>query len=219
MSPAVKPAVSRADELAADRLVHVIGLTFGIVGATVLCAVAADAAHRLTFDTSLFYSLCLVAMLVCSAAYNLALGSPRRTLLRRLDHAAIFLLIAGTYTPFTVCRLHGPWSIGMTAAVWVGAIAGAATKLLAPARSTAFSTAAYLGLGWIVLVGLRPMLEATDPLTMLLIGAGGAIYSVGAGVHLWRALRFHNAIWHAMVVIAASCHYAAILHGVVLADG
>lgn len=126
-------------------------------------------------------------------------------------------MIAGTYTPFTVCRLHGMWAIGLTAWVWIGALAGAAVKLTRPVRSGAFSTAAYVALGWIALVGIRPILAAVDPLSLILIGIGGAIYSIGVGFHHWRSLRFHNAIWHAMVLAAACCHFAAVLDGVVLA--
>ena len=96
-------------------------------------------------------------MLGCSAAYNLASSAPRREFLRQLDHAAIFLMIAGTYTPFTTCRPHGVWAIGMTAAVWTGALTGAVIKLICPSRIERVSIVAYLGLGWIILAGTRPM--------------------------------------------------------------
>ena len=87
-------------------------------------------------------------MLGCSAAHNLASSASRREFLRQLDHAAIFLMIAGTYTPFTTCRLHGVWAIGMTAAVWTGALTGAVIKLICPSRIERVSIVAYLGLGW-----------------------------------------------------------------------
>jgi hemolysin III len=182
-----------------------------------MVGIAADVADRSTFVASLVYSVCLLAMLGCSAAYNLASNAPRRRLLRRFDHAAIFLMIAGTYTPFTTCRLHGVWAIGMTAAVWIGAVTGAVTKLICPNCIERASIVAYLALGWMILVGIRPLLSYLDARTALLIGVGGVLYSFGAGFHLWRALPFHNAIWHSFVLVAAGCHYAAILHGVVLA--
>ena len=90
-------------------------------------------------------------------------------------------------------------------------------KLICPRRIERVSIAAYLALGWMILVGIRPMLSSVDVRTALLIGVGGVLYSIGTAFHLWRALPFHNAIWHSFVVVAASCHYAAILHGVVLA--
>ena len=117
----------RAGELAADRIIHVMGTLAGVVGSAMLVGIAAGVADRPIFYASLVYSVCLPAMLGCSAAYNLASNASRRAFLRRFDHAAIFLMIAGTYTPFTTCRLHGIWAIGMTAATWTGAITGAAT--------------------------------------------------------------------------------------------
>jgi hemolysin III len=179
--------------------------------------IAAAIAVIPTFSASLVYSVCLVTMLGCSAAYNLASNASGREFLRQLDHAAIFLMIAGTYTPFTICRLHGFWAIGMTAAVWTGAVTGAVIKLICPRRIERVSTVAYLALGWIILVGMRPLLSSVDVETAVLIGVGGVLYSIGTGFHLWRGLPFHNAIWHSFVLVAASCHYAAILHGVVLA--
>jgi hemolysin III len=195
-----------------------IGILGGVVGSAILVGVAASVADRPILPAGLVYSVCLLTMLGSSAAYHLASNASRREFLRQVDHAAIFLMIAGTYTPFTTCRLHGVWAIGMTAAVWTGAIIGAAMKLVGPRGLERGSIVAYLALGWMILVGLRPMLASVDVLTAILIGVGGAFYSVGVGFHLWRALPFHNAIWHSFVLFAASCHYAAILHGVVLAQ-
>src|SRR5690349_10793838 len=207
----------RAGELAADRIIHMMGTLAGAVGSAILVGRAAAVAVLPTFSASLVYSVCLVAMLGCSAAYNLAASASRRGFLRQLDHAAIFLMIAGTYTPFTTCRLHGVWAIGMTAAVWTGAITGALIKLICPRGIKPGSIVAYLALGWMILLGMRPMLASVDALTAILIGVGGVLYSIGVAFHLWRTLPFHNAIWHSFVLVAASCHYAAILHGVVLA--
>ena len=208
----------RGGEVAADRIIHLMGSFAGVVDSARLVGIAAGVAERPIFLASLVYSICLLTMLGCSAAYNLAADSSRRGFLRQLDHAAIFLMIAGTYTPFTACRLDGVWAIWLTAAVWTGAIIGAAMKLICPRGLKRGSIVAYLALGWMILVGLRPMLASVDVLTAILIGVGGLLYSTGVGFHLWRALPFHNPIWHSFVLAAASCHYAAILHGVVLAQ-
>src|SRR5437899_6377670 len=207
----------RTGALAADRIIHITGTLAGVVGSAILVGIAALTADRPVFYASVVYSFCLLMMLACSAAYNLATDASRRGFLRQLDHAVIFLMIAGTYTPFTTCRLDGVWAIGMTATVWIGAVTGAVMKLICPNRMERVSIVAYLALGWMILVGIRPMLSSVDVRTALLIGVGGVLYSIGTAFHLWRALPFHNAIWHSFVVVAASCHYAAILHGVVLA--
>ena len=207
----------RAGDLAADRIIHMMGTLAGVLGSAILLGVAAGVADQSTFLASLVYSVCLVTMLGCSAAYNLGSNASRQEFLRQLDHAAIFMMIAGTYTPFTMCRLHGVWAIGITAAVWTGAVTGAVMKLICPRRIERVSIVAYLALGWMILVAMRPMLSSVDVRTAVLIGVGGLLYSAGVGFHLWRALPFQKAIWHSFVLVAASCHYAAILGGVVLA--
>jgi hemolysin III len=185
----------------------------------VLVGIAAEVANRSIFTAGSVYSVCLVMMLGCSAAYNLARNSPRREALRRLDHAAIFLMIAGSYTPFTACLLHGLWAIGTTTAVWVGSIIGAFMKLVSRRRYARVSIVAYLALGWIVLVvAARPIFASLDLRTAILLSVGGVLYSVGVGFFLWRSLPFHNAIWHGLVLVAAGCHYVAVLYGVVLAE-
>jgi hemolysin III len=164
-----------------------------------------------TLASLLAYTGALMAMLGCSAAYNIFRRSPRRALLRRLDHAAIFLMIAGTYTPITTGYLDGDWSLGLTAAIWAAALAGIAIKFAAPQRFETLSVVVYLLLGWIGVVALGPLLRALPISVVVLLAAGGVLYSAGVVFHLWRGLRFHNAIWHIFVLCAAGCHYAAIV--------
>jgi hemolysin III len=203
-------------ELALDRAIHWLGVSAGVAGAIALVIVFARDHGASGFIPVALYAVCLVTMLTCSAAYNLAPASARREWLRRLDHAAIFMMIAGTYTPFTALRLGGTWSILLTAGIWSIALAGAAAKLAFPRRLEGASVALYLALGWIGVIAARPILAALDLPTLVLLAAGGLLYTVGTAFHLWRSLPFQNAIWHACVLSAASCHYAAVLYGVAL---
>jgi hemolysin III len=207
----------RCDEIAVDRMVHVLGLLSGGVGSIVMIGIAL---HRLDpggWWPILVYSACLLAMLTCSAVYNLAPVSPRRQLLRRLDHAAIFLMIAGTYTPFTARALPENWAVAVTGSVWAMALAGAFLKLRFPHLLERVGIVLYLCLGWMIVVAWTPLTASLDAASAGLIVSGGVLYTIGAGFHAWRSLRFQNAIWHAFVLIAAGCHYAAVLKGVVLA--
>jgi hemolysin III len=204
-------------EHAADRWVHMAGLGLGAPAALGVVLVAAlDQAQRQLAPVAL-YAAGLLAMLGCSAAYNLGRTSLRRSSrqhdwLRRLDHAAIFVMIAGTYTPFTL-KLELSWAIGLTSAVWALAAAGVAVKLLRPrpARLHSLSVALYLAVGWIGLLALGPFIASLDTATLVLIAVGGALYTAGVAFHLWQRLPYQNAIWHGFVLAAAGVHYAAVL--------
>lgn len=203
-------------EIEADFAIHLLGTSVGLAGAALLLGLAARY-NEATLWSVLAYSIGLMAMLSVSAVYHVHRLSERREFLRRLDHAAIFVMIAGTYTPFTACVLDGAAARWLTGGMWVAALAGVAVKLLYPRRFEWTSTGIYLALGWAVVIFMQPLLALVDRTTLALLIVGGGVYSVGAGIHRWRRLPFHDAIWHALVLIAAGCHYAAILHGVVLA--
>jgi hemolysin III len=198
-------------EVGADRIIHAVGVTFGLIGGATLLTVAAESASVAGLIATILYVIGLIAMLVCSAIYNLSFASPRRELLRRFDHAAIFVMIAGTYSPFTLGRLDGAWSIWLAGFVWGVALLGAFAKLTVPRRIDRYAVILYLALGWVVLLALEPLLAALHPAVLILILAGGLLYSAGVAFHLWRGLRFQNAIWHALVLSAAVCHYAAVI--------
>jgi hemolysin III len=194
MTAATGSRQHRAGEVAADRIIHIMGTLVGVVGSAILVGIAALSAARPVFYASVVYSFCLLLMLSCSAAYHLASNASRRGFLRQLDHAAIFLMIAGTCTPFTICRLQGVWAMGMTGSVWTGAVTGAVMKLICPRSVERVSIVAHLALGWMILVGIRPFLGSVEVLTAVLMGVGGVLYSIGVGFHVWRALPFQKAI-------------------------
>jgi hemolysin III len=163
------------------------------------------------------YALCLISMLAASTAYNLSNVCKARPLLRRMDEAAIFLMIAGSYTPFTTQRFEGAWAFTMTAMVWTLALAGVAAKLLLPPLNDKVWAAVYALFGWVALIMIKPLISGVGPLGMLWLAAGGLIYTVGVLFFLNQRLRFRRAVWHGFVVVAAAVHYGAILTFVGLA--
>jgi hemolysin III len=206
-----------ARERIADACVHGLGVAAGVAGALVLLIAAGQAGGpRLLFGV-LVYALGLLGMLGCSALYNLTPPSALKRRLRRLDHAAIFTMIAGSYTPFLLDRVGGALGLGLLALVWFAALGGAALAIAAPDRLRRVQVAAYLLLGWGILAAGGRLVDALARPALALLVAGGLLYSLGVVFHLWDRLRYHNAIWHAVVLIAAGCHWAAVLLGVVLA--
>lgn len=204
-------------ERRADAAVHAVGLGLAAIGSLALAAAAPPAAAEPRRLAALaVYAAGLLAMLGCSALYNLRQDSARRGFHRRLDHAGIFLMIAGSYTPFLAVAAGGALALGLLAFVWAVALAGAALRLLGLGGSDAALTAAYLLLGWAALVAFGPLAAALSRSGLVLLAAGGALYTIGAAFHHWRTLPYQNAIWHGFVVAGAALHYAAVLREVAL---
>jgi hemolysin III len=198
-------------ELIADGAVHVIGVSLGLIGAVVIVDMAAQSGAATDIPSIVIYAVGLLAMLGFSAAYNMWPISPVKWVLRRFDHSAIYLMIAGTYTPFVGQLKDGVASAGLLLGVWLTAIIGVALKLLMPGRFDRMAIALYLILGWICVVAYGPISAALPNASLWLLFAGGVLYSIGVIFHAWRKLRFHNAIWHGFVLAAACCHYSAVL--------
>lgn len=163
------------------------------------------------------YGVCVMAMVGCSMAYNLTEEPKRKALLRRFDHAAIFLMIAGTYTPFTTIRFDGAWAVSMTTIVWALALIGVAGKLFLPGIGKKVWIAFYVAMGWLIVAALGPMLEDVPLAGLILLAIGGLLYTVGIPFYVWEKLPFRRAIWHGFVMAAAGVHCAAVLTGVVFA--
>ncbi len=209
---------SRRERLA-DRLLHRVAIVLAVAGVAGLLALApagADLPLRLSVG---LYGAGLVGMLVCSALSNHDPHdtSPRRAFLERLDHAGILFMIAATYTPFMLQGLGGVWGWTLLAFIWSVAITGIVLKLFHPRPMTyRTSIALYLLLGWSVLPALQPLAHALPTPTLVLLVAGGALYSSGVLFYLWTRLPYHMVVWHGFVLAAAGCHYAAVLTGIVL---
>ncbi|MDH3595230.1 MAG: hemolysin III family protein [Rhodospirillales bacterium] len=212
---AIFSTYSRGERIA-DGLIHVLGVTAGCIGVAVLIAIALLRDSALLTLSLTLYGCGLLAMLTFSALYNTSAHPARRALLRRFDHAAIFIMIAGSYTPFALLKIGGALGWGLVGFVWLVAAGGAAIKLLRPHYLEGRTVAVCLLLGWTVVVAFGPLAAALPGWSLALLTAGGLLYSVGVVFHLWERLAFNKAIWHGFVLAGASCHYAAILGAVAL---
>jgi hemolysin III len=201
----------------ADLVVHLAGLACALLGGGILLGLAFGLGSLGQVAAIAVYTVGLITMLSLSTAYNFA-KARWRPLLRRFDHAGIFIMIAASYTPFTTQNLTGWWAIGMTTAVWSVAGLGVASKLFLPGLDKRFWVGLYLALGWLVLVAIKPMIDGMGWVALLLLAIGGVIYSTGTVFYLMKRLKFRRAIWHGHVIGGAGLHYAAVLVGVVLAS-
>jgi hemolysin III len=197
-------------EIIADGVVHAIGLCLGFVGAVTIIVIAVRM-ERIEVTPILIYVIGLITMLAFSAAYNMWPVSPAKWVLRRFDHSAIYLLIAGTYTPFLVQMKNVLASAGLGIGVWLSAVIGIALKLALPGRFDRLAVILFLLLGWSGVIAYDSLVSALPSASLWLLAIGGILCSVGTLFHVWRRLRFQNAIWHGFVLLAASCHYAAVL--------
>jgi hemolysin III len=198
-------------EIAADGAVHAVGLVAAVAGIAVLIAMIAVRSGAVELVTAAIYGFGLIAMLGFSAAYNLARRSRYRDLFRRVDRGTIFVMIAGTYTPFTILGLSGAWEISLMSFVWTVALLGFVVTFVLPSHLGGLSVAVYLVLGWTGVVAAGPFVEAFDPRILVLLTVGGLLYSFGTIFLVWRSLPYQLAIWHGFVVAAAAVHYSAVV--------
>ncbi|MFT3728713.1 MAG: hemolysin III family protein [Terricaulis sp.] len=203
-------------EHTADGIVHAVGIVAALVGGGLLVAVALINRGVPMATASAVYAICLMVMLAASAVYNLTKPSPARRILRRIDEAAIFVLMAGSYTPFTVKLLPPQFAFAVTAMIWLVALAGAAGKVLWPQLSDRAWCLIYLAFGWLAVVVLGPVVPTLPPLAIGMLVVAGVIYSAGVVLYLNHALPFRRALWHSCVILGAATHYGAVLIGLVL---
>ena len=196
-------------EQTADAAVHILGIVFAInaslwllwhvTGVSVLVSVSV-------------YCVGLLAMIGCSAAYNLTPSSrPSKTILRRLDHAAIFIMIAATYTPFAVNRLGATSGTIILAVIWLCATFGVVMKLVWPRRFEWLSLGLYLAMGWVIVTVIQPLSASLAHVNFWLLMAGGIVYSTGVIFYVMERIPYHRAIWHGFVLAAAVLQFGSIL--------
>jgi hemolysin III len=199
-----------AGEMRADAVVHGFSIVVGAAASGGLLLHLIGTGDDRAIAVVAVYLGSLMSMLICSAIYNIMPPSDWQQWLRRFDHSAIYLLIAGTYTPILpfLPDVRQAWALGFV--TWMGAGLGIAVKFLFPGRYDRLAILAYLGLGWVG-ASAAASFAAVLPLTvMALIVIGGVLYTAGVAFHIWDGLKYQTAIWHGFVALAAACHFAAI---------
>ncbi len=198
----------RAERLS-DAVLHLMGLGLALAAVPVL--VWASVARRGDVASVVavsIYGVSLLAMLACSAAYNMTRASPRSAIFKRMDHSAIFVKIAGSYTPLVA--LTGTSGAPLLTALWITALGGSSLKIAAPDRLRWVGLSLYLGMGWIGIAFGHEILTAMTPGARTLVIVAGCLYTLGLPFFLWTSLPFHRPIWHGFVFVASGVLYAAV---------
>ncbi len=204
------PSYSKAERIA-DGTVHVVGVGAATAGIAILFVSAHDRMEWSVFTAIAIYSVALLLMLSASAAYHILADTAARPMLRRLDHAAIYLKIAGTFTPLAVF-LGTAFSYFLLLLVWGLALLGARTKLRMERGKMTTSWLPYLALGWLGIMLFVPLAALLPGLSLHLILLGGVLYTIGIVFYSWEKLRYANAIWHGFVLVASGCFFVGIGH-------
>lgn len=197
------------DEIA-SALTHGLGAVAALAGGAVLITLAALYGDGWQLAASIVFGVTLLLLYVASTLYHSIQHPVAKGRLKVFDHCAIYLLIAGTYTPFTLIGLRGPWGWGLFAAIWTLAVAGVVFKLFYTGRFKALSTGIYIAMGWLVIVAIKPMLSSLDAWTLGWLLAGGVFYTLGTYFYMREKIRYSHAIWHLFVIAGSVCHFVAV---------
>lgn len=206
----VKLRDSLREEIA-NSITHGIGLLLAIAGTGVLTAFASLYGNAWHIVACSIFGSTMILLYTASTLYHSIHWHSVRPVLRTLDHCAIFLLIAGTYTPFALVNLRGPWGWSLFGTIWGLAIIGILLEIFLPPRLRYLVIALYISMGWVMVVAIKPMLETVAPGGLILLLAGGLCYTIGVPLYIKKSIPYNHAIWHLFVLAGTSLHFFAIL--------
>lgn len=205
----LKVGYSVVEEIASS-VSHALGIVLSIVALAVLTAYGALYGDAWDIASVSIYGASLILLYTASTLYHGIPNAGAKPYLRVLDHSAIFLLIAGTYTPFALISLRGPWGFGLLIAVWSLAILGIALEVRR-VRNRVAAALLYLGMGWLGIVAIKPLMANIEPAGLWLLLAGGLCYTLGVPFYLWKRLPFNHALWHLFVLAGSVLQFFSIL--------
>lgn len=200
----------------ANALTHGIGLLLSVIGLIWMISLAAVTEDAWKLASSVVFGVSLILLYLSSTLYHSFRKPTTKQVLRTLDHCAIYVLIAGSYTPFVLVTLQGAWGWSLFATVWTLAFIGIIFKICFTGRFRLLSTLFYVSMGWLVLVAIQPLSQALPEGGLYWVMLGGALYTFGAVIYALKRPLFHHAFWHLCVMGGSFCHYLAILHYVIL---
>jgi len=198
------------DEIA-SALTHGVGAAAALAGGAVLITLAAIRGDAWQLGAAIVFGVSLLLLYLASTLYHSIQHPVAKGRLKVFDHCAIYLLIAGTYTPFTLIGLRGPWGWSLFAAIWTLALAGVVFKLFYTGRFKRLSTLIYVAMGWLVVVAIKPVMATLDGWTLGWLIAGGVFYTLGTVFYHRESMPYAHAIWHLFCIAGSVCHYVAVL--------
>ncbi|MCB0405572.1 MAG: hemolysin III family protein [Bdellovibrionales bacterium] len=211
MSDAAFRPYTRREELA-NAITHGLGACLSVAALAVLVAYAKDAWRVVSFS---IYGGSLVLLFLASTFYH-SFHDPRvKQILKIVDHSAIFILIAGTYTPLMLVTLRGVWGWVIFGVIWLLALYGVVLKLFSRLQSRGLSLALYLGMGWLAVVAIRPLMQRLPFAGIGWLVAGGICYTLGTVFYARKKMKYSHAIWHLFVLAGSTCHFCCMLFYVV----
>lgn len=203
---------------AANSVTHGLGAVLSVVALVLLVVQGALHGSARQVVAGAIFGSSLVLLYCMSTIYHALTNRRAKRVFQILDHSAIYVLIAGTYTPFCLVSLRGGWGWSLFGVVWGLAVLGITFKSIFGDRFEVLSTAVYLGMSWMIVIAVLPLYRCLPPGGLAWLGAGGAFYTLGVGFFAWRGLRFHHAVWHLFVLGGSLCHVMAVL-GYVMSRG
>jgi hemolysin III len=201
---------STSDEGIAPAVTHAVGAALSVAGLVLLILRATHSGDPWRIVSFTIFGSSMVLLYSASTLYHLRGSSPLRHRFKVLDHAMIYVLIAGTYTPFLLVSLRGGWGWALFGVIWGLAVVGVGFKVYFAGRFRFLSTLIYLGMGWICVIAARPMLERVPAGGLWWLLAGGLAYSLGTIFYLRKGMKYHHAVWHLFVLAGTACHFMAV---------
>ncbi|OQA33242.1 MAG: hemolysin-III related [Betaproteobacteria bacterium ADurb.Bin341] len=208
------PRYTLGEEIA-NSITHGLGIVAAITGLTVLAAFATLYGSSAHIVGCAIFGATLIILYTTSTLYHSIVAQRLKPLFRALDHSAIFLLIAGTYTPFMLVNLRGPWGWSLLAVIWTLGVVGIVLRLCLRGRLHGLIVGLYIAMGWVVLIATKPLFANVDTGGLYLLVGGGIAYTVGVLFYKWKRLPYHHAIWHGFVLLGSALHFFAVLFFVI----